>query len=714
MKPTTRLGALVATLALALSAMPAPAALAVEPVTQTFAFTGTEQSFVVPEGVASLDVVLIGAKGGGEGAGLSIGGFGARVQGRLSVEPGTTLYVEVGGNGGSGGLFPGGAGGTGGFNGGGIGGTGLDLGGTTARGAGGGGGASDIRAVPRSDGSTLSSRLIVAAGGGGGGTGGNGGAADIAGANSVSNDTVVATGGGPGSAISGGAGGTGDPSGSNGSLGSGALGPTARGPGGGGGGGLFGGGSGGGFGIISWGAGGGGGSSFTGSASSASVSSDTSGVPSVAITYTVGGGTPGSSAGGGIAFISSRGGNPDVWTMGADGSDPQRVTTSSEAELYARWSPDGTQLAFSRDVSGGTGANVDLWIANADGSGAHAIDEVVAWDDYPTWSPDGQKIAFTSNRVGGQFDIVVIDADGSDDVNIGNPAYDDYPAWSPDGQAIAFMSDRDDASGEIYVAHLEAPNTPQRLTNSPGADWGPAWSPDGTQIAFTSDRAGDLDIYVMDADGSNVTSLTEDPGDDFAPAWSPDGTQIAFTSDRDGNREIYVMTANGAAQTNVTNDPADDQNPDWTVETHGDDVVDAQVTILPSAACIQLSTTSVDFGSLRLGSVNQAASPQVAVTNCSGSSESILARGSDAVGAGSSWSLNDANASCADTLGLDSYRLGLDGDAGTVQLAENNKTLYSLTSEASASSTALIDTACPGSTGGGTTMTMQIVFLATE
>ena len=67
----------------------------------------------------------------------------------------------------------------------------------------------------------------------------------------------------------------------------------------------------------------------------------------------------------------------------------------------------------------------------------------------------------------------------------------------------------------------------------------------GAQIAFTSYRDGNAEIYVMDADGSNLRNLTRNPALDWEPAWSPDGGRIAFTSGRDGNLEIYVMDANG-------------------------------------------------------------------------------------------------------------------------------------------------------------------------
>ena len=66
------------------------------------------------------------------------------------------------------------------------------------------------------------------------------------------------------------------------------------------------------------------------------------------------------------------------------------------------------------------------------------------------------------------------------------------------------------------------------------------------QIAFDSDRDGDNEIFVMDADGTNVRQLTTNDDDDYYPAWSPDGKQIAFISDRYDDKEIFVMDADGA------------------------------------------------------------------------------------------------------------------------------------------------------------------------
>jgi TolB protein len=79
-----------------------------------------------------------------------------------------------------------------------------------------------------------------------------------------------------------------------------------------------------------------------------------------------------------------------------------------------------------------------------------------------------------------------------------------------------------------------------------------------------------MEIYVMDADGSDQTRLTENDDGilDREPSWSPDGDKIAFASNRDGNYEIYVMNADGSDQTRLTdNDDALDREPSWSPDS---------------------------------------------------------------------------------------------------------------------------------------------------
>jgi Tol biopolymer transport system component len=145
-----------------------------------------------------------------------------------------------------------------------------------------------------------------------------------------------------------------------------------------------------------------------------------------------------------------------------------------------------------------------------------------------------------------------MEADGSNPRNLTNfDAIDQEPAWSPDGQHIAFSSNRAGRiSGhalamDIFVMNADG-SDPRNLTDSATFDTSPAWSPDGSHIAFQSDRDGNWEIYVMEADGSNPRNLTNHESFlDDSPAWSPDGHRIAFGSDRDGDREVYVMAADG-------------------------------------------------------------------------------------------------------------------------------------------------------------------------
>jgi len=143
--------------------------------------------------------------------------------------------------------------------------------------------------------------------------------------------------------------------------------------------------------------------------------------------------------------------------------------------------------------------------------------------------------------------------------------------------------------------------------------------------------------------------------------------------------------------------------------------VDASVEV--AAACIQLSDTSVSFGTLPLGADNVQGNPKITVTNCSPSSEQLLARGTDAQGTNNAlWTLNDSGDECTGQpqLGPNEYSLIVQPfSVAAVRLSTANKTVQSLAGSEANLHTMFIDMACPGSSGAGQTMNMQIVYTAT-
>jgi TolB protein len=182
---------------------------------------------------------------------------------------------------------------------------------------------------------------------------------------------------------------------------------------------------------------------------------------------------------------------------------------------------------------------------------------------HPSWSPDGRHIVFIAGRNFESKDVFIMDADGRN-VRAVRPhvAHEGHPAWSPDGSRIAFVSNRT-GSLDIFTTDIRGKKL-RNLTQDVGQNHYPAWSPDGDSIVFSSRRGdGQLHLYAMASDGSDVRLLFDRARYQSSPVWSPDGRHIAFVHVPPPTGDLYILDTHTGEATQVTDHPRIDSNPDW-------------------------------------------------------------------------------------------------------------------------------------------------------
>lgn len=198
------------------------------------------------------------------------------------------------------------------------------------------------------------------------------------------------------------------------------------------------------------------------------------------------------------------------------------------------WSPEGTQLVFSY-TAGTSGQNSDLYIQYMNGSGLRRLTNMPSIEAWPNWSPSGKEIIFESYDLRKRtFAIYKIDQDATNLTlladQFGN--YNRKPQWSPSGTEIAFLraDDLNDPFG-LWVMNSDG-NDLKPIFVPPAGDSQAtgvssfAWSPDGKRLVFSSGHEGpcsenqtlaaewitcDERIYIVNADGSGLTTLTAYP-----------------------------------------------------------------------------------------------------------------------------------------------------------------------------------------------------------
>ncbi|MDO8991227.1 MAG: hypothetical protein Q7U91_16500 [Sideroxyarcus sp.] len=228
-----------------------------------------------------------------------------------------------------------------------------------------------------------------------------------------------------------------------------------------------------------------------------------------------------------------------------------------------------------------------VMISELDGSGRRAVFEPVrdrVWRPY--WSKDGEwivcAVGATFGKPADRVDIWKLRPDGSGVTNLtgGNAGNNGFPYFSPDAQQIVFRSGRD-GNHEIYLMDADGSNV-RRLTANEATDTMPSFSPDGKQISFVSAREGDHEIYTLDlgpgGKPEKLRRITHSPGFDTHPVYSPDGKWLVFSSQRGGLNdeeplipvfnpqpygELYALRLEDGLVVRLTHNKWEDGTPTW-------------------------------------------------------------------------------------------------------------------------------------------------------
>ncbi len=223
-----------------------------------------------------------------------------------------------------------------------------------------------------------------------------------------------------------------------------------------------------------------------------------------------------------VLFLSERdapGTSSEIYAAEPDGSGAVRLTRSAENEQSPAWSPDGTRIAFVRELAGVP----TLHVMAKDGTGVVSLG---AEGTSPAWSPDGTQLAFA--RAGR---IVLIDANGVNEreLTFQQSGNDDHPTWTKDGRRVTFERfDWSAGNVDLFEVVLSTSTEAPFLVRA-GDDLRPVWSPDGRTLAVVHDamQSGSGELQLVAMDGITITPLGV-AGDQ--PTFSADG-RLAFTRD---------------------------------------------------------------------------------------------------------------------------------------------------------------------------------------